>query len=158
MGGDSAALVSHTPSAGDLWTEEIKAFLSDREAELIVLVEGTDEMTGSAVQATHSYRWDDIVYNATFAPCIFPRRVSEQGLNEEGDNTATEEPTDPLRVPLLPVDEELGMESRTRERQQSRRTTGTSTATACFIDFSKFHDTVPVPTDAHHCPYVPDWA
>ena len=132
--------------------------MSDREAELIVLVEGTDEMTGSAVQARHSYRWDDIVYDSTFVPCIFPRRVSEEGANEEDDDGTTEESVDPLRTPLLPVDAELGDERRTRERQQSRRATGSSTATACFIDFSKFHDTMPVSADSPHCPYVPDWA
>jgi hypothetical protein len=92
-------------------------------------------------------------------PCIFPRRLGGEGTNEGDENTANEEESaDPLRVPLLPAGEDLGMESRTRERQQSRRATGTSTYTACFIDFSKFHDTVPVPTDCPHCPYVPDWA
>merc|ERR1719359_975693 len=38
---------------------EIKAFLKDREAELVVLVEGIDVMTSATLQARHSYRWDD---------------------------------------------------------------------------------------------------
>ena len=42
---------------------EIKAFLKDREAELVVLVEGIDVMTSATLQARHSYRWDDIVWH-----------------------------------------------------------------------------------------------
>ncbi|GMH73996.1 hypothetical protein TrRE_jg2083, partial [Triparma retinervis] len=38
---------------------EIKAFMKDREAELVVLVEGIDVMTSATLQARHSYRWDD---------------------------------------------------------------------------------------------------
>ena len=34
---------------------ELQAFLSDRQAEIVVLVEGTDELTGAAIQARHSY-------------------------------------------------------------------------------------------------------
>lgn len=49
---------------------EIEAFMKDREAELVVFVEGTDEITGSALQARHSYKWDDIFWNQTFAPCV----------------------------------------------------------------------------------------
>eukprot|EP00518_Triparma_eleuthera_P000554 CAMPEP_0182458764 /NCGR_PEP_ID=MMETSP1319-20130603/4029_1 /TAXON_ID=172717 /ORGANISM="Bolidomonas pacifica, Strain RCC208" /LENGTH=648 /DNA_ID=CAMNT_0024657511 /DNA_START=124 /DNA_END=2067 /DNA_ORIENTATION=- len=49
---------------------EIKAFLKDREAELVVLVEGIDVMTSATLQARHSYRWDDIVWHHTFAPCV----------------------------------------------------------------------------------------
>ena len=145
------------PPTSDIWNGEIKRFMSDREAELIVLVEGTDEMTGAAVQARHSYRWDDIVFDATFAPCIFPR-ASSGGSDDEGDDSENEvEPADPLTAPLL-TDEELGV-IRNRERQQSRRTQGpASSSTACVIDFSKFHDVVPVPADSQGCSYVPDWA
>ena len=49
---------------------ELKAFLKDREAELVVLVEGIDVMTSYTLQARHSYRWDDIAWNHTFKPCV----------------------------------------------------------------------------------------
>jgi len=144
-------------SASDIWNDEIKRFMSDREAELIVLVEGTDEMTGAAVQARHSYRWDDIVFDATFAPCIFPRAACGGNDDEDDDSENEIAPADPLTTPLL-TDEERGV-IRTRERQQSRRTQGpASSSTACVIDFSKFHDVVPAPADSQGCPYVPDWA
>jgi hypothetical protein len=51
---------------------EIEKFLLDREAEVLVLVEGTDEGTGSATQARHSYKAADLAWNHTFVPCVFP--------------------------------------------------------------------------------------
>lgn len=53
-------------------TIETAAFLEDRQAEIIVLVEGTDELTGAAIQARHSYNAHDLAWNHALAPCIFP--------------------------------------------------------------------------------------
>eukprot|EP00549_Striatella_unipunctata_P009451 CAMPEP_0118683522 /NCGR_PEP_ID=MMETSP0800-20121206/6100_1 /TAXON_ID=210618 ORGANISM="Striatella unipunctata, Strain CCMP2910" /NCGR_SAMPLE_ID=MMETSP0800 /ASSEMBLY_ACC=CAM_ASM_000638 /LENGTH=231 /DNA_ID=CAMNT_0006580057 /DNA_START=365 /DNA_END=1057 /DNA_ORIENTATION=- len=39
--------------------DEVEPFLLDREVELVVLVEGTDDFTGAPVQARHSYRFDE---------------------------------------------------------------------------------------------------
>ncbi|GMI01777.1 hypothetical protein TrST_g10413 [Triparma strigata] len=89
---------------------EIKAFLKDRDAELVVLVEGIDVMTSATLQARHSYRWDDIVWHHTFAPCV------ERRMDEENP----------------------------------KRSNG------CVIDFSKFHDLVPVANDADSCGLVPN--
>jgi len=50
----------------------IHDFLNDRDAELVVLVEGTDEGTGQSVQARHSYKTCDIAWNQTFADCVYP--------------------------------------------------------------------------------------
>lgn len=50
----------------------IYEFLTDRDAELVVLVEGTDEGTGAAIQARHSYKTSDIAWNSTFAECVQP--------------------------------------------------------------------------------------
>lgn len=52
--------------------DSIHAFLNDRDAELVVLVEGTDEGTGAAIQARHSYKTCDIAWNHSFSECIFP--------------------------------------------------------------------------------------
>jgi Inward rectifier potassium channel C-terminal domain/Inward rectifier potassium channel transmembrane domain len=42
----------------------------DRQLEVIILIEGVDALTGQPLQARHSYRWDDIAWNHTFASCI----------------------------------------------------------------------------------------
>lgn len=52
--------------------DDIRAFIRDRESEIVVLVEGTDEITGSALQARHSYCWDEIAWDHTFVPCVYP--------------------------------------------------------------------------------------
>ncbi|KAL3912552.1 MAG: hypothetical protein SGARI_001096, partial [Bacillariaceae sp.] len=69
MATDPLALLSQT-------TEEdfgnMHSFLDDRDAELVVLVEGTDEGTGQNVQARHSYKTCDIAWNEAFAECVHP--------------------------------------------------------------------------------------
>ena len=52
--------------------ENIRHFLMDRDIELVVLVEGTDEGTGAATQARHSYKLCDIAWNHRFADCVLP--------------------------------------------------------------------------------------
>lgn len=67
----SASLVP-TEQAKEDELASIYEFLTDRDAELVVLVEGTDEGTGAAIQARHSYKTCDIVWNSTFAECVYP--------------------------------------------------------------------------------------
>jgi len=55
--------------------EQITMFLKDRDAELIVVVEGTDELSGVLLQARHSYRWEDILWNHNFVPCVLREKV-----------------------------------------------------------------------------------
>jgi len=52
-------------------------FWEDREVEIVVLVEGTDELTSCPVQARHSYRYDEIIWDHTFDTCVF--RDSSRG-------------------------------------------------------------------------------
>ena len=52
--------------------ECIQSFLMDRDIELVVLVEGTDEGTGASTQARHSYKLCDIAWNHRFADCVQP--------------------------------------------------------------------------------------
>lgn len=94
----------------------INDFLIDRDAEIVVLVEGTDESTGSATQARHSYKVTDLAWNHTFAPCIFP-----YGGVDPPEETTT-------RRRGLPT---------------------------CSIDFSLFHEIVPVTDDSETCAYLP---
>ena len=75
---DSLALPNSDDPASKLHMEDIEHFLLDRDAEIVVLVEGTDEGTGAATQARHSYKTTDIAWNYTFAPCIQPYRSQRQ--------------------------------------------------------------------------------
>jgi hypothetical protein len=56
---------------------DLEAFLLDREAKIIALVEGTDEEMGAATQASHSYRPSDLVWNYTSVPCVTPHQTTE---------------------------------------------------------------------------------
>lgn len=53
-------------------TKTIESFLVDREAEIVLLLEGTDEFTGTAIQTRHSYTCDELAWNHRFRPCTFP--------------------------------------------------------------------------------------
>ena len=65
-----------------LQTSETAAFLRDRQAEIVILVEGTDELTGAAIQARHSYNGLDLAWNHALAPCIFPYEEERFHLRE----------------------------------------------------------------------------
>jgi hypothetical protein len=47
-----------------------EAYLRNRDVEIIVQVEGIDELTGQALQARPSYRWNDLAWDCPFAPCV----------------------------------------------------------------------------------------
>ena len=107
-------LTSQTPEDGTFVLDmgELERFLLDRDAEIIVLVEGTDEGTGAATQARHSYKTSDIAWNHTFVSCVRPYSSNRRRGRPVGD----------------PV---------------------------CSIDFSLFHDIIPVPADCAACAYIP---
>jgi hypothetical protein len=48
----------------------IKKFFTDRNIEIVALVEGQDSATGGVVQARHSYKLEDILWNTSFIPCV----------------------------------------------------------------------------------------
>ena len=52
--------------------ELIEAWLRETQAEIVVLVEGIDATTSATIQSRHSYRWDELVWDATFAQTVFP--------------------------------------------------------------------------------------
>jgi len=108
--------------------ENLEKFLSDRDAEIIVLLEGTDELTGSALQARHSYRADDIAWDHTFAPCVFP--TSSRALQEEDEQS------------------QWGW-------LRQRNCEALAGVPACTVDFAKFHDVVGVAPDCDACAFVP---
>jgi hypothetical protein len=59
----------------EFYRDEIKylqEFLDDRDAEIIVLVEGTDEGSGAQTQAKHSYKPTDLKWGHQFSECVTP--------------------------------------------------------------------------------------
>ena len=63
--------IKDMPNFGEA-TQRIESFMQDREAEIVILLEGTDEFTGSPIQARHSYTWEELVWNQQFRPCTYP--------------------------------------------------------------------------------------
>eukprot|EP01043_Picozoa_sp_COSAG02_P041455 COSAG02_NODE_3439_length_6743_cov_9.291541_3_plen_369_part_00 len=66
---ESGADVDHEP-----WRsrELIEKWLEATQAEIIVLVEGIDATTSYTVQARHSYTWQELAWDCTFAQTVFP--------------------------------------------------------------------------------------
>jgi Inward rectifier potassium channel C-terminal domain/Inward rectifier potassium channel transmembrane domain len=57
------------------WMDDTQArqqFMQDRHIEVVVVVEGTDELTGTCTQTKQSYTHADVRWNAQWVPCIFP--------------------------------------------------------------------------------------
>lgn len=57
--------------------EQLAAYFDRCQIEVIVIVEGTHAETASSIQARQSYKLEDMVFNETFAPCVF--------IGDEGD-------------------------------------------------------------------------
>ena len=53
-------------------SDEMYDFLRDGAAEIVVMVEGTDELTGHSLQARHSYSVEDVAFDHTFGSCVEP--------------------------------------------------------------------------------------
>jgi len=116
----------------------LERFVQDRETEIIVLVEGTDELTGAVIQTRHSYTYCDLAWNQSFLPCVIPYT---DGIGDDVDETDDTE------------DERAGLRFLRRGRDSQNRRSP-ATATACVIDFAKFHETAVAPANADDCPYV----
>lgn len=48
----------------------MKNWLQLSRIEVLVMIEGTDSLTGMTCQARHSYTYDDLAFDATFEPCV----------------------------------------------------------------------------------------
>jgi ribosomal protein S26 len=66
---DSIADVEQEPCRS---RELIEKWLKATQAEIIVLVEGIDATTSYTVQARHSYTWQELAWDCTFAQTVFP--------------------------------------------------------------------------------------
>mmetsp|Transcript_18110 Transcript_18110/g.49398 ORF Transcript_18110/g.49398 Transcript_18110/m.49398 type:complete len:522 (-) Transcript_18110:31-1596(-) len=122
--------------------ERTQDFLSDREAEIVVLVEGTDELTGAIIQARHSYTTSDLAWDHVFVPCVFPNpQYSHQANGERNQSQILHESSSSLNV----------RETRSFCCCFGKRRTKKP---VCFVDFGSFHDTVPAIPSAESSPYV----
>ena len=83
----SSSLFTDNPNNDDLL--QMQQFWQDRQVELIVLIEGIDEVTGMAVQARHSYRYDDILLNHTFVNCVFPSSTDKSNKKKKKNSPRT---------------------------------------------------------------------
>ena len=121
-------------------SEEITSFLHDRQAEIIVLLEGTCEVTGMALQARQSYRLEDIAFHQTFSPCVFPVGPNEPTRQGKWWN--------PFAIKCARVDQDVNSCGGRGEEGNSFRKT-------LAIDFSQYHELLPAPHDSLSCPYIP---
>jgi len=123
--------------------EEISHFLQDRQAEIIVFLEGTCEVTGMALQARHSYRMEDMAFNQTFAPCVFPTGANASTVKRKWWNP-------------FATKSKAKVEQDSQPRGSGSNEVYNSQGNAALeIDFSQFHDLLPVPYDSISCPYIP---
>ncbi len=65
---DSSPESNETP---ELTEGIIRNHIEVNDLEVVVLIEGTESITGNSLQARYSYAASDIEYNMTFAPCVY---------------------------------------------------------------------------------------
>ena len=118
---------------------ETERFLSDRQAEIVVLVEGTDELTGAIIQSRHSYTPPDLSWGHAFVPCMFPATFDVDADNQQ-NNEASNNNWGCLYC--------ARHNDRRRFRWRRRRDP------VCVVDFAAFHSTRPAPDNVDSSPYV----
>jgi hypothetical protein len=121
---------------GSISTDEFIDFLQDRQAEIIVFLEGTCETTGLALQARQSYRLEDIAFHHTFAPCVFPVIANRRRS------------WNPFTRKRSRVDD-------ANSRDDCDEGYAYNRDAVLEIDFSRFHQLLPSPRDSVSCPFVP---
>mmetsp|Transcript_10331 Transcript_10331/g.22264 ORF Transcript_10331/g.22264 Transcript_10331/m.22264 type:complete len:679 (-) Transcript_10331:59-2095(-) len=119
--------------------QDIIDFLRDRQTEIIVFLEGTCETTGMTLQARHSYCVEDIAFHKTFAPCVFPAEPAASGDRKWGFFARNKSKDDAHLV----------------ENDVEMHPAPSARSATLDIDFCRFHDLVPAPSNAESCPYVP---
>jgi Inward rectifier potassium channel transmembrane domain/Inward rectifier potassium channel C-terminal domain len=128
------------------WAEEwaeTKRFLADTAAEIVVLVEGTDDLTGSAIQTRHSYTVNDIRWDEEFVSCIRSSSENESGERSEDRELSTWKSWSKFRLcQRLHADSEYEV-----ERQIP--------APTVVVDFARFQQTRRALLNASNSPYLP---
>ena len=74
--------------------ECMQQYMQDRNMEIIVVIEGTDELTGTCTQTKQSYTYQDIQWNHQFVSCMYPATVSTSTIdpNHRSRITRTAQP------------------------------------------------------------------
>lgn len=73
---DAKSVLSESYAAETMYLQE---FLEDRDAEIVVLVEGIDEGSGAQIQAKHSYTPSDLAWGHLFTECMAPFHHDQNG-------------------------------------------------------------------------------
>ena len=95
--------------------------------EIIIVIEGTDELTGTCTQTKQSYTYQDIQWNAQFVPCMYPATAA-------ASNSATS----------------IGSNHRSSVNTTSTNRGGDG----CIVDFATFHSVEAAPLNSDYSPYV----
>jgi Inward rectifier potassium channel transmembrane domain/Inward rectifier potassium channel C-terminal domain len=136
--------ILESQSVMSLELESYRDYWQDRSLEVIVLVEGTDELTGAKIQTRHSYTHADVAWNHQFVPCTRPSSVN----------------VDAYSISAVPVSTMRAMEE---GRDGEERGGGTdsiasqprnSSVPACVVDYAMFHNVRPAPLDCPADPYI----
>jgi Inward rectifier potassium channel transmembrane domain/Inward rectifier potassium channel C-terminal domain len=123
--------------------QDIERFLLDREAEIVVVLEGTDELTGAASQTRHSYSARDLTWDHAFVPCVYPF-LDADAENSDGSSEGVSTRD---RCTWFNLFRRRGLQQRSTHNQAPA-------TPVCVVDFARFHDTEPAPVDCDTCPYV----
>jgi hypothetical protein len=130
------------------WAQEVAScrdYWQDRALEVVVLVEGTDELTGATIQTRHSYTYANIAWNCKFQPCVL-----------RPSSTTTIMDTTTLPMTTMESTEASTSTATTIERSNDPSwLRPTNAATACIVDYALFHEIEPAPLDCTADPYVP---
>eukprot|EP00957_Ditylum_brightwellii_P005057 384682-Ditylum_brightwellii.AAC.1 len=114
-------------------------------------------MTGSSVQARHSYRMDDILFDHAFANCVTPHTcIEEEEESSEQSGEVDEEDVEEGRGGGRAQKNGWFQWRRNRHSYQPIDRNGSNSGynAAMFLDNGKFHDVVPAPLDCEYCPFV----
>ena len=69
--------------------ECMQQYMQDRNMEIIVVIEGTDELTGTCTQTKQSYTYQDIQWNHQFVSCMYPATVSTSTIDPSHRSRST---------------------------------------------------------------------
>ena len=67
---ENTHLAFEMPDISPITLEEVQRHIENTVSEIIVVVEGIDPQLSGSFQAVQSYKYDDIEFDADFAPCL----------------------------------------------------------------------------------------
>jgi Inward rectifier potassium channel transmembrane domain/Inward rectifier potassium channel C-terminal domain len=151
---ESGMQLDHIHDSANEWAET-RRFLQDTALEIVILVEGSDDLTGSAIQTRHSYTVQNLRWDETLTPCITScTEYDRSALENAGKkkrcvpwNHWSHQPPAEYR-PTTPVEGEDGEFHQVDEEGECRNPTA-------VVDLGLFHETHAAPLNSEYSPYVP---